>query len=245
MPTPLPIPPGAVTLAARQRNVTLTWVAVEPPENLPPFLSPEEQAQLARLRIPKRRGEWASARWAAKQAVASRFSPTKPLSLFPQDELRSLPSGQPVFAQPGLGVSLAHAGGTALAAVWQTPETLPPTTLPGVGIDLEPVTPVHPALEAMVFTPLEREWLADQPERASALLDLWCVKEAAVKALGQGWSLPYLAVTARPLKNPFSGAAGPHDGEWQGEALGKPFRAWSQGTLAHRSFRLALAYLTM
>lgn len=56
-----------------------------------------------------------------------------------------------------------------------------------VGIDVEPVSPIRPAVVRRCFTPEEREWIGDDPER---FIRLWTMKEAYMKLTGTGLSVP-------------------------------------------------------
>ena len=56
-----------------------------------------------------------------------------------------------------------------------------------VGVDIEPVSPIRPAVLHRCFTDQEREWIGDDPERFARL---WTMKEAYMKMTGTGLSVP-------------------------------------------------------
>lgn len=60
-----------------------------------------------------------------------------------------------------------------------------------VGIDIEPVSPIRPAVLRRCFTEMEQEWIGDNPERFARL---WTMKEAYMKMTGTGLSVPAKAV---------------------------------------------------
>jgi len=97
--------------------------------------------------------------------------------------------GKPHLAAPGTAgdreFNVSHTGRLALVAVARD--------LP-VGVDVEAVDrPVDPlSLGPRVLTPAERAHMAEMPpaEAARHFLRVWTAKEAVVKALGRGLSLP-------------------------------------------------------
>lgn len=110
---------------------------------------------------------------------------------------RSTPAGRPIAQAAGarpIDVSLAHTGATAVVAVWCGGR---------VGIDIEPTERLVPHLGraarliANVLTPQERVAVGalGPDEQARALVRLWALKEAAVKALGTGLRGPWRAVS--------------------------------------------------
>jgi 4'-phosphopantetheinyl transferase len=86
------------------------------------------------------------------------------------------PGGRPHV--PGLAVSLSRTPSLVVAAA----------SYGGLlGVDLEEVYPREvTALAERWFAPAELEWMAGQPDRLRAFLQLWTAKEAVGKALGQG-----------------------------------------------------------
>ncbi|HWC27023.1 MAG TPA: beta-ketoacyl synthase N-terminal-like domain-containing protein [Solirubrobacteraceae bacterium] len=150
-----------------------------------------ERAQFAALRAPDaRKLEWLGARTAAKEAVRELLRAHHGLDLLPADILiGSDDRGAPVVGGAWLGglgmrpaVSLAHAGGTAVAVAGLDGAPLL------LGIDIEPLRTRSPGFAAAALGDEERRLLdgiaAD--ELQEWMLRCWCAKEAAAKALGTG-----------------------------------------------------------
>jgi len=140
----------------------------------------------------KRRRDWLMGRIALKEAARAWLLRQSGVALLPADlEFLVTPGGKPYLATAGLEafgalpeVSLAHAGGAALAVAAPAGRA--------VGIDMEFLGAVTPDLLAEGgFGPRERVLLAlggAVPDQigASRLLSGWCAKEAAAKAIGVG-----------------------------------------------------------
>ncbi|MGC5585444.1 4'-phosphopantetheinyl transferase family protein [Ornithinimicrobium sp. W1679] len=116
------------------------------------------------------------------------------------------PHGKPRVPGADLDLSLTYAGGTVLLAV-------SPRHRPLVGLDAEPRRPppglaADPAgdgtLAREVLGPTEhREWLAlPAGARSTALVRWWTRKEAVLKALGHGLSVPPRALRVSPPGGP-------------------------------------------
>ena len=86
--------------------------------------------------------------------------------------------GEPLWP-PGLVGSVTHAGG------YRTVATAPRAQVGALGIDMEPLAPLPPAMWPRLFDPAELgELLAlPAPQRGVAALARWCLKEALFKAL--------------------------------------------------------------
>jgi len=148
----------------------------------------ERQAWLS---VPEgRRPEWLSARLAAKDAARRLLAARHGVALCPADvEIVTDEHGapQPRVASsladgPRLAVSLAHAGGVAVAVAAECEAD------EGVGVDVEPVGPKSDDLVLAAFGSDERSLLAALPPGVAAewTVRLWCAKEALGKALGRG-----------------------------------------------------------
>ena len=129
---------------------------------------------------------------AAKEATADLLRAVYGRDLLPA-EIEILPdaNGAPLVDAPGLGdldlkpvVSLAHAQGEAVAFAALAPKGEPAA----VGIDIEPLRPLSPALVGAALSDGERSLLGELPAELADewLLRCWCAKEAAGKALGSG-----------------------------------------------------------
>lgn len=154
------------------------WVADRGDQELSSLLAaltPAEEADFARLRLPARqRG----------------FLLTRALLRATLPEVTGAPYAAATFARAGSGrlhllapagwhVSVSHADGLAAIALATAP----------CGVDIERPRPADTAAVARrYFAAAERDWLAALPAaaRQEAFFQLWTLKEAAVKALGAG-----------------------------------------------------------
>ena len=104
--------------------------------------------------------------------------------------------GKPLSPANGPNFSIAHSA----SQVW-----LAWTQAAAVGIDIEPVNvELHPLDLINSLHHRERAWLLDCPDGVvpGALLRCWCRKEAVIKAMGMGLSLPLdsFAVSAQAME---------------------------------------------
>ena len=60
-----------------------------------------------------------------------------------------------------------------------------------VGVDIEPISPIRPAVLRRCFTEREQVWIGDDAERFALL---WTMKEAYMKLTGTGLSVPAKAI---------------------------------------------------
>jgi acyl transferase domain-containing protein/phosphopantetheinyl transferase len=138
---------------------------------------------------PQRRSEWLLGRLALKEAVRYWLSQSADVLLYPADiTIANDANGAPHVVADGLEqlgplpeISLAHAGGAAVAVV--APAGQP------VGVDLETLGRVRTADVATGgLTADERARLDARPAEAreELALRLWCAKEAAAKHLRSG-----------------------------------------------------------
>ena len=138
-----------------------------------------------------RRVEWLIGRAAAKQAVRKLLARRYGLMLCPADiQLTSDERGRPMVVEgciPGLlsvaDISIAHTGGMAVAIAVDHQENL------RVGIDMEQSRPLEAGLAGIAFGSDEESLLSglDGAAANERMLLLWCVKEAAAKAIGLGF----------------------------------------------------------
>ena len=84
--------------------------------------------------------------------------------------------GKPFFLRSEIEFSLTHTKTMAFCALSDSP----------VGIDAETVRPVLPRVLERTMNPAELAWIAEQPDRDRAFLQLWTAKEAWVKLTGTG-----------------------------------------------------------
>ena len=146
-------------------------------------LTPDERARADRFRFPEHRERFIAAHGALRD-ILSRY-----LDLYAdQFTFSTTPHGKPALAAPEhawLQFNLSHSGDLALIAV---------TRDRPVGIDVEQMIPPDnfPRLVEQFFSPNENAAFHALPEskRAAAFFAGWTRKEAYVKALGTGVSLP-------------------------------------------------------
>jgi len=145
-------------------------------------LSPEERQRVERFAFAKDRRAYITAHWLIRR-VLSEYLPVPSADW----EFTPSPLGKPRIVSPseGLGLffNLSHTAGMVASAV---------TLLGEVGVDVETVKPRnHLNLARRYFAPLEVAQLeamapADQPQ---AFFRFWTLKEAYIKACGQGLSM--------------------------------------------------------
>lgn len=146
------------------------------------WLSSEERYQADRLRSEHDRAAYVGAH-ALLSALASSLLGERGIAW----ELRCAQRGMKPYicsdAAPCLSVSLSHTDGLAAVAVSLGGE---------VGVDVERVRDVEMSREEMLdlLTPREFGLLQDGPTRNRSFLRLWTRKEACLKALGVGLSVP-------------------------------------------------------
>ncbi len=96
-------------------------------------------------------------------------------------ELAAADGGKPFVTAPEAApaFSLSHTGGHGAVAICRAAP---------IGVDIEAERAVHPGLARRYFAPDEADWLEGLPEaaRESAFFRIWTLKEAFVKATGEG-----------------------------------------------------------
>ena len=117
--------------------------------------------------IAKRRDEFTAGRDAARAAMDALGLPPMAIS---QDTDRA-----PVWPD-GLTGSIAHCDHICIAAVARIKHCA------GLGIDIEPATPLDADLVSTICTLAEREWLATQSDPGLSAKMIFCAKEATYKA---------------------------------------------------------------
>lgn len=130
-------------------------------------IPPEEQAYI-RAAVPKRRAEFATARILARRGLCALG--VAPAALVP-DRDRA-----PVWPAGTVG-SISHTSGYCAVVVDRSPP------MRAVGLDVEALREVEPALEAQVMTPREQAWLRGRApaERNDLMLLFFSAKEAFYK----------------------------------------------------------------
>ncbi len=151
-------------------------------------LAPGERARAERFRHQRDRRDFLAAHGIAREILA-RYTGMEPRELcFEQDE-----AGKPALVRaPGaqaLGFSMSHSGSAALYGVARERDI-------GVDIELVDLRVIDERVSERILSPSERAALdARAPAaRPEALFRLWTLKEAFLKARGDGLAVPPAAV---------------------------------------------------
>ncbi len=167
------------------------------------MVSAREQALIGPRATEKRREDFVRGRWIAKHLLAAGYPGSRP------DDYVILPDtlGAPVVYDESLTVlpvslSISHTGGLAAAAVSAQPAR--------VGVDVERFIDEPTAIVQEYFTQDERALCSGSGgstvlrARATAI---WSVKEALMKAIGEGLRIPAKAVGMMALRQERDGWA--------------------------------------
>ncbi len=195
------------------------------------WLSPHEREHLVSIRFTKRRNEYLTRRWTAKQAIATVLDIDRSPSSLTRVEVRHRPNGAPYVHLDGraakLDVSMSDRAGWAVCLVGP-PGSAESGTL---GIDLEVVEPRSDEFVTDFFTPSEFEHvrgLADLDQRHEAANLIWSAKEAALKVQQVGLRVDTrtVEVRLRGERRPdgwnsmiVTGADGPMPGWWRRDGV--------------------------
>jgi len=146
-------------------------------------LSPAEKARRARFHFARNRIEYSAAHALTRAVLSSLINIPPRIWSFADDQ-----NGKPVAmidSEPApISFNLSHTDGmVGVAAV----------ACPGIdiGFDLEPASrPVELGIARRYFCPPEIDWLQSQPpaKQGVGFLRLWTLKEAYIKATGEGLS---------------------------------------------------------
>lgn len=102
------------------------------------------------------------------------------------------PKGKPFFPRrPDLQFNLSHSKGWALCGVDASP----------IGVDVEAVHTRRASFPRQVLSPAEYAWFVRRGAVWEDLYTLWTLKEAKVKCLGVGLTLPVAEISV-PLLSP-------------------------------------------
>lgn len=125
-----------------------------------------------------------------RDRLAGRLAMSRAFRLYAGDDTRPSPQtlvayrphGRPYLpAAPALYCSVAHSHGWAIAGISSRP----------IGVDIEKIRQRHPALPASVATPGEIARVAAYvTDPAHLVTILWTMKEAVMKATGEGLRIP-------------------------------------------------------
>jgi phosphopantetheinyl transferase len=200
------------------------------PELWSAFLGPQEQAALRSFAVEKRREEWLAATLAGKSALRR----ARDVRGWNAMEIVRGPDGAPVD-HGAWGLTLSHAGGVALAYAFDA-------TRERCGVDVETIEWRSPAFEDEAFSAEERAAFPTGPGREQAVAMAWTAKEATLKALGTGLSIPLSTLRVKTngaVEVELSGAAKERFGALDGDALAVEAKADGRTALALARIRLA------
>jgi 4'-phosphopantetheinyl transferase len=147
-------------------------------------LDPSERAQAERFHFREDRETYIAAHWLVRTALASVGGVSPGDWRFVAERLGK-PGIDPALGRPELKFNLAHSRGFVACAVTLGSE---------IGIDVEAISSRHSGLDiaAHFFSPAEVAILrATAPDRQhEVFLRFWTLKEAFIKATGEGLSRP-------------------------------------------------------
>lgn len=148
------------------------------------LLSADERERAARFRFEGHRRAWIVAHALVRSAL-SHYAPVPPEAWTFRSERRGRPRIAGPSGAPGLRFNLSHSDRLAACAVASELD---------VGVDVESTARLHRPLEIAerYFAPEEARELRSLSgaERCERFLDYWTLKEAYVKARGDGLSIP-------------------------------------------------------
>lgn len=164
-----------------------------------PFLPAGERRTYERYRFADRRVEFAAGRLLARTVLGVCLSSSPALVNFRTDAY-----GKPFLDGPSGGYffNISHSGGLVVCAVSHTQ----------VGVDVEKADVERFDVMPLVFSLEEIQWVekqVDTRERLRSFYVAWTRKEAAMKAIGRGFSLPATSL-AVPLGEE-AGSSRTHD----------------------------------
>jgi 4'-phosphopantetheinyl transferase len=181
-----PAPAGPLELAADEVHV---WRAsLRPPPDvlsqLEATLSPDERARAARFRFDQHRIAFIAGR-GAQRGILSRYTGLPPAALAYREGPYGKPELDGVPAGLGIRFNVSNSGDYALYAVTLNRE---------IGVDLELLKPMPDGIDIArrFFSAPENEVFAglDEEVRDLAFFLCWTRKEAYIKAVGEGLSMP-------------------------------------------------------
>lgn len=145
------------------------------------LLDERERARLERLRVEDKKAQFLAAQAGLRRILGDYLGVGPGEVVFEYGE-----HGKPsVPAAPELGFNLSHSGQLAIVGVAESTE---------IGVDLEWMGRDRPFLRLArrYFAPPEHEWLARVPEGGirEGFYRTWTLKEAFLKAIGTGLTVP-------------------------------------------------------
>ncbi len=155
------------------------------PAELSTVLSPVELEQLEKFRMPKKKLQWFSGRYAVKSALFKYKAAQKQfITLNCIDVINGINSAPYLVQYPELRISITHSYPYCIGAVSDFP----------IGIDLEKVIPLRASLINHYFHPNEIKHIStetDTDEYNKQAITYWTRKEAVSKLLGLGMKMDF------------------------------------------------------
>jgi 4'-phosphopantetheinyl transferase len=181
-------PPPAGPLSVGADEVHVWRASLRPPPHvlarLEAHLSPDERARAARFRFPELRTAFEAGRGAQRE-ILSRYAGLPPHALAYAETSHGKQSLAGAAAGLGIRYNVSNSGDLALIAVTLRRE---------VGVDLEKLKPMPDGIDIAqrFFSAPENEVFAalDPGVRDFAFFCCWTRKEAYIKAVGEGLSMP-------------------------------------------------------
>ena len=156
-------------------------------EQILPCLSTSRQEKVKRLATIEKQAQSTTAGLLLKHALGD-------------VELHYGDNGKPYLTDEGHFFNISHSGDYVVCAISDA----------DIGVDVEGFSPVRPAVLRRCFIEDEQQWIGNDPER---FFRLWTMKEAYMKLLGTGFSLPAKEIAlAIP---PTEGYDAAHECYWQ------------------------------
>lgn len=181
-------PPPAGPLAVNADEVHVWRASLRPPPHvlarLEVHLSADERARAARFRFDEHRTAFIAGRGAQREILA-RYTGLPPRALAYAETKHGKQSLAGAAAQLGLRYNVSNSGDLVLIAVSRGRE---------LGVDLEKLKPMPDGIDIAhrFFSAPENEIFAalDEAVRDLAFFNCWTRKEAYIKAVGEGLSMP-------------------------------------------------------
>jgi 4'-phosphopantetheinyl transferase len=171
---------GPVDLPADEVHVWRVDLAKQTDAGGLETLSATERARADRFHFPADRDRFVASHAALRTILAS-YLEVSPAALAFGESAHGKPFVEAPNAGRALRFSLSHSGDIAVVAVSRRHE---------VGVDVERVRPLDDleGFAARYFSPAERDGLARLPsaDRVRAFFEVWTLKEAYLKASGEG-----------------------------------------------------------
>jgi len=179
-------PPADVAIYSRQVHVWRVWMNIQDDlvGELNLELSADEKEKAAQFRRDGDKVRYVTAH-ARMREILSKYLDIPPEEIAFAYKRYGKPELEPTINPSGLSFNLSHSEAVALLAVSDGFE---------VGVDVEQVkrNAATEEIARRFFSPREIEMLISQPENlhAKAFFRCWTLKEAYIKARGEGMSIP-------------------------------------------------------